>query len=41
MKLPEKINLADKFARFSDHLSPKIVAALEAAPQEEGGDQPH
>jgi len=28
MKTPEKINLADKFARFSDHWSPKIVAAL-------------
>ena len=24
----EKINLAEKFARFSDHWSPKIVAAL-------------
>ena len=28
MPSPDKINLADKFARFSDHWSPKIVAAL-------------
>ncbi len=28
MKTPEKINLADKFACFSEHWSPKIVAAL-------------
>ena len=28
MKTPDKINLADKFARFSAHWSPKIVAAL-------------
>ncbi len=28
MKIPEKINLADKFAGFSAHWSPKIVAAL-------------
>lgn len=28
MKPPEKINLADKFALFSAHWSPKIVAAL-------------
>jgi mannose-6-phosphate isomerase-like protein (cupin superfamily) len=28
MKTPEKINLADKFARFSEHWSPKIIAAL-------------
>jgi mannose-6-phosphate isomerase-like protein (cupin superfamily) len=28
MKTPEKINLADKFTQFSDHWSPKIVAAL-------------
>ena len=26
--LPEKINLAEKFALFSDHWSPKIIAAL-------------
>lgn len=25
---PDKINLADKFARFSDHWSPKVVAEL-------------
>lgn len=25
---PDKINLAEKFARFSDHWSPKIVAEL-------------
>src|SRR4051812_31007617 len=28
MKSPDKINLADKFAQFSEHWSPKIVAAL-------------
>ena len=28
MPPPEKINLADKFALFSGHWSPKIVAAL-------------
>ena len=28
MKTPEKINLAEKFACFSGHWSPKIVAAL-------------
>ncbi len=28
MKTPDKINLADKFAGFSAHWSPKIVAAL-------------
>jgi mannose-6-phosphate isomerase-like protein (cupin superfamily) len=25
---PDKINLAEKFARFSEHWSPKVVAAL-------------
>lgn len=28
MNAPDKINLADKFSRFSAHWSPKIVAAL-------------
>jgi mannose-6-phosphate isomerase-like protein (cupin superfamily) len=28
MNAPDKINLADKFAQFSEHWSPKIVAAL-------------
>jgi mannose-6-phosphate isomerase-like protein (cupin superfamily) len=28
MSSPEKINLEEKLARFSDHWSPKIVAAL-------------
>jgi mannose-6-phosphate isomerase-like protein (cupin superfamily) len=28
MKMTDKINLAEKFARFSAHWSPKIVAAL-------------
>jgi mannose-6-phosphate isomerase-like protein (cupin superfamily) len=28
MNPPEKINLAEKFARFSGHWSPKVVAAL-------------